>query len=307
MHRVDRDDRPGQVGERLQQVPDGGDLVGLRIHGDLAEDRADAVRQGRDQVRGLPVLVLRAADGLAVDAITSRPPACAALVCSQAPRTRSSTSGLTRANARRNVDSSAGPRAAPSPASTSGAGVGGPLPDRGERPRPRDHRRDPDGEQPGQRMPAAAPLARVRDLGEEIEQVLAAGSAAWAKMSSAGGCPSWQTMVSVRTSIVPPGPRPPPADTPDTSPVVTTSQVTASLHDFAVSLLTRGIRRSRSRVTKPRPARRDNVINHSESLTHYGQVGKGSLCLVRNRGWGYTLRPARRANLSSSGIERRRE
>jgi hypothetical protein len=42
--------------------------------------------------------------------------------------------------------------------------------------------------------------------------------------------------VSVGTSIVPPWPRPPPADTPDTSPVVTTSQVTPSLHDFAVSL-----------------------------------------------------------------------
>ena len=55
-------------------------------------------------------------------------------------------------------------------------------------------------------------------------------------MSSAGGSPSWQSMVSVRTSIVPPGPRPPPADTPDASPVVTILQVTASLHDFAVSL-----------------------------------------------------------------------
>ena len=48
------------------------------------------------------------------------------------------------------------------------AGVGGPLPDRGERPRPRDHRSDPDGQQPGQRMTAAFPLPRVRDLGKEI-------------------------------------------------------------------------------------------------------------------------------------------
>jgi hypothetical protein len=31
------------------------------------EDRADPVRQGRDQLRGLPVLAPRAADGLAVD------------------------------------------------------------------------------------------------------------------------------------------------------------------------------------------------------------------------------------------------
>ena len=44
----------------------------------------------------------------------------AALVQSHAPRTRSSTSPLTMANARRKVDSSAGPRAAPSTARTSG-------------------------------------------------------------------------------------------------------------------------------------------------------------------------------------------
>jgi hypothetical protein len=46
----------------------------------------------------------------------------------------------------------------------------------------------------------------------------------------------WQAMVSVRTSIVPPGPRPPLADTPGTSPAATTPQVTASIHDFAGSL-----------------------------------------------------------------------
>jgi hypothetical protein len=54
---ADCDDRARQVGEGLQQVPDGRDLVALRAYGDLAEDRADAVGQGRDQVRGLPVLV----------------------------------------------------------------------------------------------------------------------------------------------------------------------------------------------------------------------------------------------------------
>ena len=43
-------------------------------------------------------------------------------------------------------------------------------------------------------------------------------------------------MVSVGTSIVPPGSRPPPADTPGLSIVVTTPQVTASIHDFAASL-----------------------------------------------------------------------
>ena len=45
----------------------------LRGHRHLPEDRADAVRQRRDQVRGLPFLVLRAADGLAVDG--DHPPA----------------------------------------------------------------------------------------------------------------------------------------------------------------------------------------------------------------------------------------
>jgi hypothetical protein len=56
------------------------------------------------------------------------------------------------------------------------AGIGGPLPDRGERPRSRDHRCDPDGQQPGQRMPPPPPLPRVRDLGQEIEEMLAASS-----------------------------------------------------------------------------------------------------------------------------------
>src|SRR5947209_6185518 len=51
-------------------------------------------------------------------AVTSRPPARTALVCSQAPRTRSGTPALTRAKARRKADSPAGPRAAPSTAST---------------------------------------------------------------------------------------------------------------------------------------------------------------------------------------------
>ena len=53
-------------------------------------------------------------------AITSRPRDRPALVHSQAPRTWSSTSPLTRANARRKVDSSAGPRTAPRTARTSG-------------------------------------------------------------------------------------------------------------------------------------------------------------------------------------------
>ena len=176
VHCVDRDDCGGKAGERLQQFPDRGDLVGFLVHGDLAEDRADAVCQGRDQVRGLPGLALRAADGLAVDG--DHQPAAGLHGPGVQPGAE---------NPVQHVGADQGERAPergllrrPARRAQRGqdlrAGLGGPLPDRGERPRPRDHRRDPDGQQPGQRMPAAAPLPRVRDLGKEIEQVLAAGS-----------------------------------------------------------------------------------------------------------------------------------
>ena len=125
---------PGQVGERFQQFPHGGDLIGLRVHGDLAEDRADAVRQGRDQVRGLLFLVLRAADGLAVDrdhqpaAGLRRPgmkPGAEDLVehVGADQGERAPEGGLLRRAADR---SERGQHVRP--------GVGGPLADRGERP-----------------------------------------------------------------------------------------------------------------------------------------------------------------------------
>jgi len=176
VQRVDRDDRPGQAGKRLQQVPHRGDLVRLRRHGDLPEHRADAVRQRRDQVRGLPGRILRAADGLAVD----RDYQAAADL--RRPRPQPGTENLVelvRADhgerpPERRLLRRAARRA--QPGQHVRPGIGGPLPDRGERPRPRDHRRDPDGQQPGQRVPPPAPLPRVRDLGKEIEKVLAAGS-----------------------------------------------------------------------------------------------------------------------------------
>jgi hypothetical protein len=54
--------------------------------------------------------------------------------------------------------------------------VTGPLPDRSERTRTRNHRSDPDREQPRQRMPATAFLPRIRDLGQQIKQILATGN-----------------------------------------------------------------------------------------------------------------------------------
>jgi hypothetical protein len=176
VHRVDRDDRGGETGERLQQVPHRGDLVRFLLHGDLPENRADAVCQRCDQVRGLPVLVLRAADGLAVDG--DHEPASGLHGPGVQPAAENPVEhigadqgegtpegGLLRRAAGR---AQRGQRLRP--------GIGGPLPDRGERPRIRDHRRDPDGQQPGQRVSAPAPLPRVRDLGKQIKQVLAAGS-----------------------------------------------------------------------------------------------------------------------------------
>ena len=97
------------------------------------------------------------------------------------------------------------------------AGIGGPLPDRAERPSPRDHRRDPDGQHPGQRMPTASAFARVRDPGQEIES-----GQEIEKVPDAGS---------------------PPAYTPGTSSPITSPQVTALHHDSAVSLVRRSGRR----------------------------------------------------------------
>ena len=185
---------------------------------------------------GLPVLVLRAADGLAVDGDYQTAPDL------HGPGPEPGTEDLIEPAW---VKQGEGPpergllRRAAAGAQDGQhvlAGIGGPLPDRGERPGPGDHRRDPDGQQPGQRMPASAPLPRVGYLGKEIEKVVAAGSRDRRRWHRRAG-PSRQTTGSAGTSIVPPGPRLPSADTPDTSPAAMKQQLTASFHDFAVSLL----------------------------------------------------------------------
>jgi len=149
VHGVDREDCSGQAGERLQQLPHRGDLVRLLLDGDLAEDRADAVRQRCHQMRSLPGLAPRAADGLAVDG--DHQPASGPHGPGMQPGAedpvehvgadqgeRAPERGLLRRPAHR---AECGQRLRP--------GVGGPLPDRGERLRARYDRRDPDGEQPG--------------------------------------------------------------------------------------------------------------------------------------------------------------
>jgi hypothetical protein len=52
-----------------------------------------------------------------------------------------------------------------------------------------------------------------------------------------GRCSSWQAMVSVKNFHRSARARPPPADTQDQSSAATTSQVTPSIQDFAVSLV----------------------------------------------------------------------
>jgi len=170
VQRVHRDDRVLQVGERLEQLADRGDLVALRVDGDLAEDRADAVGQGRDQVRGLTALLLRAADGLAVDrdhraAVGPGGPG-------PQPRPEDRVEGI---GADLGERPPVGGLVGRSPGRAQrgehvGAGVGGPLPDCRERPRPGGHGRDPHGERPGQRVPPPALLALVRNLGQQIEE-----------------------------------------------------------------------------------------------------------------------------------------
>jgi hypothetical protein len=134
------------------------------------------VRQRRDQVRGLPVFVLRPADGLAVDRDYQPPadlhrsgpqPGAEDLiqpVLADQGECAPERGLLRRAAGRFEPGQHVGP------------GIGGPLPDRGERPRSRDHRRDPGGEQRGQRVPPPSLLPRVRDLGKGLEEMLAAGS-----------------------------------------------------------------------------------------------------------------------------------
>jgi hypothetical protein len=187
---------PARPANAFSSSPHRGDLVALGVHGDLPEDRADAVGQGRGRVRGLPVLVLRSPDGLAVDGDhqpaagphSPRPqPGTENLVqhVSADQGERPPEGGLVRRAARR---AECGRHVRP--------GIVGPLPDRGERPRSRDHRRDPGGQQPGRRMPPPAPFPRVRDLGQEIEQVLAAVSRHRRRCHRRAES-SWQAMVSI--------------------------------------------------------------------------------------------------------------
>ena len=162
------------------------------------------MRQRRHQdAAPVPALLPRAADGLAVD----RDHAAARKAVQTWP-SGSEQPGTTeggcrgrathsradeRANARRKRGLLREPgrvAAGPAWASTSGPGIGGPCPIAAKI-IDRDHRRDPDGQQPQlsacqQPRLSAGPVTWVK----QIEQVLAAGSRDRRRCSSAGGDPA---------------------------------------------------------------------------------------------------------------------
>ena len=108
-------------------------------------------------------------------AITSQSPARAALVHSQAPIPGRDI-GADQAKARRNVDSSAAPRTAPSTASTSRPASAAHCPIAANDLEPAMTAAIPAASSPASGCRRPRFLARVRDLCKEIEQVLAAGS-----------------------------------------------------------------------------------------------------------------------------------
>jgi hypothetical protein len=185
---IDRDDCPGQVSEGFQQVPDSGDLVGLRGHGGLPEGRADAVRQGRDQVRSLSFLVLRAADGLPVDG--DHQPAGGPHGPGPQPGAENLVEqvGADQGERAPEVDSSAGPRSAPSPASTSAPASAAHWPIAANDLDPAITAAIPTASSPASecRRPR---LPRGPGPAQEDQEDNGSGQPIWAKMSSAGGVP----------------------------------------------------------------------------------------------------------------------
>ena len=125
-------------------------------------------------------------------------------------------------------------RTAGIPSGFAAAAARGPRRCRAPGPRP--------GAGPRSRRPAARPAhagvcvsSAGRVPGQGDREGSGSGQPGQAKMASAGGSLE-EDDGQCRTSIVPPRPRLPSADTPDTSPAAMKQQLTASFHDFAVSL-----------------------------------------------------------------------
>jgi hypothetical protein len=157
------------------------------VHVGLAQDAGGGVVYDRQQVH-LPVAVVAAAaQGLAVDRDRRRgrqSGGSGRLIggcwpASQAPMARSRASGSTRASTRRTVASPGGcqapvmGRGAPERGQGLAGCVAGPLTDRGQEPGAGQHRADRDAEHADQRVPPAAPMSWVGDVGKVVQQAAA--------------------------------------------------------------------------------------------------------------------------------------
>jgi hypothetical protein len=186
VERIGGDDGVGEV-QAVQQRPEPGDLVGGGLDIGLGEDGAAGVVHRCQQV-GLRLAVMAAAaQGLAIDGDPPMRPA--------ARRSRARwwvLVGQPRADgAVQRVGVDAGQDAAhgrlrwwpphtgqrvaahPEHGQDRPGGIRGPLADRGQGSGAGQHRGDRDAEHADQRVPSAAPLAGVGELGEVVEQAAA--------------------------------------------------------------------------------------------------------------------------------------
>jgi hypothetical protein len=181
---VGRHHLPSEV-QPLQQRLEPGDLVGGGLDVGLAQDHAAGVVLGREQVNLRLAVVAAAAEGLAVDRDRPTPrrlgwgwvlvgqPAAD----DQVQRVRVDA-GQHAAHGRLGgwpPDPAQRVAAHPECGQDRPRRISSPLADRGQGSGAGQHRGDRHGQHHAQRMLSAAPLARVGDLGEILEQVTALG------------------------------------------------------------------------------------------------------------------------------------
>jgi hypothetical protein len=181
VQRVGGDHPPGKV-QPVQQRPELGDLVGLAPNVGLGQDRTGGVVHHRQQMHLRVGVMAAAAQGLAVDRDRlPRRPGCRWLLVGEPPAERSiqrvgvdagqhpAHGGLTW------WPPDAGPRvmAHPQRGQDVAGRVAGPLTDRGQGPRPGQHRAHRHGQHRDQCMPSASPVAWVGHASEVVEQAAA--------------------------------------------------------------------------------------------------------------------------------------
>jgi hypothetical protein len=189
MERVGGDDPPGQV-QPLQQGPEPGDLVGGGLHVGLTQDRTGGVVHHREQLDLRVGVVAAAAQGLAIDRdrLPPRHPGCRRRPGGWWGRLVGQP-GADDLVQRVGVDAgqhaahgglggrspSAGQRVAACPerGQDRPGRVSYPFTDRGQGLGAGQHRGDRHGQHRDQRVPSAAAVAWVGDVGEVVKQAAA--------------------------------------------------------------------------------------------------------------------------------------